>query len=516
MAFDPHGKTNTTSQSSKKLTLDAWLETNGYTFLKDSLSQHLGIVALSDFSILSARDIRDFFEALKEANDPVLDKLNLKQRIEFKKKILQFGKHSNYQNLDSSSSAAIASSTTNSELALKLAPLQSLLNKLDKNCAASLVYLNKFQSDCSKLERDYNQCNQVIQSEYETLLYHIQRRQNELKHTANEEYRKQCLYLRAQIKALENHLEKSNLIKDKWQLKISQIVSNNNNNNTKLTKRSQDDIKQLELEISDGWRELTNVLDGSPKIQQLNCQLKMQQQANCRRIRRGNDKGNIIDSLFSGISYTAINDQSLASATANGISLNPFASEGKEEENGENDDVSKITVNAVVGGVTKEKEGDGDLNDTNDELTQLINNPSRLAMTWILKKKHGIYSCVGTDHREGSKTNAYNGDTPCTTILPILAINKSEKIAKPTDFDLGRKRYYEWSYGKVKLTPPIMGAKLVSLEVANKWIENKLGNGWRMAEFHDAWGWNFWAQGDIQDKQRFWVHINDQLANPWS
>jgi hypothetical protein len=37
-----------------------------------------------------------------------------------------------------------------------------------------------------------------------------------------------------------------------------------------------------------------------------------------------------------------------------------------------------------------------------------------------------------------------------------------------------------------------------------------------MAEFHDGWGWGFWAKGNIESDQRFWVYINDQQANCWN
>jgi hypothetical protein len=42
------------------------------------------------------------------------------------------------------------------------------------------------------------------------------------------------------------------------------------------------------------------------------------------------------------------------------------------------------------------------------------------------------------------------------------------------------------------------------------------GAGWRMAEFHDSWGWGFSAYGNVRSDTRFWVYINDQQANCWN
>ena len=41
-----------------------------------------------------------------------------------------------------------------------------------------------------------------------------------------------------------------------------------------------------------------------------------------------------------------------------------------------------------------------------------------------------------------------------------------------------------------------------------------LGTGWRAARFHDGWGWNFRARGDLgridTRGERFWALIDDQ------
>ncbi len=130
-------------------------------------------------------------------------------------------------------------------------------------------------------------------------------------------------------------------------------------------------------------------------------------------------------------------------------------------------------------------------------------------MTWVLKKKDGDLSCVGIH----DATNAYRGDTPCTEALPILAI-KRKKLPKPESLVI-ESEYYQWSGGVIALTKPVEGTRLTSLEETIRIIQEQLGPGWEMAEFHDGWGWNFWAYGDIPPDQHFWVFINDQPANPW-
>lgn len=154
-------------------------------------------------------------------------------------------------------------------------------------------------------------------------------------------------------------------------------------------------------------------------------------------------------------------------------------------------------------------------------LTALAQQPERLrpepgqkecarGMTWMLLQKAGELSLVGSD----KQTDAYLGDTDCSAFLPILAI-KRQKLPKPPELVI-ESRYNEWSGGSIALTRPVQGFKLTSLEQANRIIQEELGPEWEMAEFHDGWGWHFWAYGTIQADQRFWVSINDQHANPWN
>ncbi len=136
---------------------------------------------------------------------------------------------------------------------------------------------------------------------------------------------------------------------------------------------------------------------------------------------------------------------------------------------------------------------------------------AHLGMTWVvrsrLEEEGRSYVLVGTDNA----SNAYKGDTPPTTELPLLAIRPTDS-AKPTIVDSPH-----WAGGEVRLTEPVAASRLRSLAEANAKIREELGAEWRMASFHDGIGWRFWAEGtlDTSESSRFWVTIRDQKANPW-
>ncbi|MFY0568680.1 flagellar hook-length control protein [Archangium lansingense] len=133
-------------------------------------------------------------------------------------------------------------------------------------------------------------------------------------------------------------------------------------------------------------------------------------------------------------------------------------------------------------------------------------------MTW-LKRSHlssnGV-DWVGCDN--GVQCNAYTGDTACTAALPILCIRQD---FSPVPSGLTTDVYNGWARGHITTTPPVQGVTLTSAAVANQICAANFGAGWRMAEFHDASGWNFYAYGNVRNDMRFWVHINNQPANCW-
>lgn len=119
----------------------------------------------------------------------------------------------------------------------------------------------------------------------------------------------------------------------------------------------------------------------------------------------------------------------------------------------------------------------------------------KLGMTWTLARVQGDIALVGTD----AKSNAYKGDTSTEMELPILAVRRRglpvPEGVNPGDF------YNGWSGAEIRMTKPVAGLELKSLEAANAIIREEFGEGWEMAEFHMGnGGWHWWGawtdQGD--------------------
>ncbi|MDH6137530.1 hypothetical protein P3T37_006963 [Kitasatospora sp. MAA4] len=140
-------------------------------------------------------------------------------------------------------------------------------------------------------------------------------------------------------------------------------------------------------------------------------------------------------------------------------------------------------------------------------------------MTWTVRAQQPDGEVhVGYD----ATTNAYNGDTPATAVLPLLCLTITGAGAPA---DLTPDFYDGWSRGTVALSAPVAGSALHSRADADALCAGQFGPGYREAEFHDGYvgsnpgsqgGWSFWANGTIATSTRFWVAINDQQANPWS
>lgn len=139
--------------------------------------------------------------------------------------------------------------------------------------------------------------------------------------------------------------------------------------------------------------------------------------------------------------------------------------------------------------------------------------------------------------------DAYHGDTPCSSTLPILCV-KVDGSPRPA-YDVyyparDNQAYYGgWLEGTASLSKPVQGMELGSKSRADKICAESLGEGWRMAEHHDGlyingmsstkyhhgfWnetkrdrgGWNFYAYTKgIPDTGRYWVSIDDQKAHCW-
>jgi len=124
--------------------------------------------------------------------------------------------------------------------------------------------------------------------------------------------------------------------------------------------------------------------------------------------------------------------------------------------------------------------------------------------------------------------DAYNGDTACNQLRPVLCIYKPSPPSPPFSAPTSGTYPY-WSGGVVATTPPVPGNQFPNISAdptgthkdANSYCAKQFGPGWRVAEFHDGGGWNFQAYGGTVSaptvpSTRFWVHINDQQnANCW-
>ncbi len=136
--------------------------------------------------------------------------------------------------------------------------------------------------------------------------------------------------------------------------------------------------------------------------------------------------------------------------------------------------------------------------------------PSRSGLTW---KKYLDRSTTDLPFVGCAKCNAYQGDTSCSTKLPILCLKK-EGLPKPSG--LVTDYYKGWTGGHIGLTKPVGGNELTGISDANLLCEQELGSGYQMAEFHDGGGgWGYYGYGNVDDNSRFWTYINGQDANCW-
>lgn len=140
--------------------------------------------------------------------------------------------------------------------------------------------------------------------------------------------------------------------------------------------------------------------------------------------------------------------------------------------------------------------------------------------------------------------NPYQGDTSCSSSLPILCIKPEGEQRENYDIapyggSMPAEYYRGWAGGHIKTTSAVPGTQLTSLAAANALCASAFGSGYRMAEFHDGkyksgmdldlyygstWptsglstgGWNFYGYGNLSSSTRFWTYINDQSANCWN
>ena len=140
--------------------------------------------------------------------------------------------------------------------------------------------------------------------------------------------------------------------------------------------------------------------------------------------------------------------------------------------------------------------------------------PEKKGMTWGLRDPqpepvNGV-AHVGCNDANGTNCEPYNGDTTCSTQLPILCINPMS-LQKPQNLTEGQ--WDKWSGGIIGTTDPMAAPSTLAL--ANSACTAEFGPGWRVAQHHDAAsgrsGWAFSAYGNVGTKgKRFWTDIDDQ------
>jgi hypothetical protein len=135
--------------------------------------------------------------------------------------------------------------------------------------------------------------------------------------------------------------------------------------------------------------------------------------------------------------------------------------------------------------------------------------PAKKGLTWI---KAGVDPVNGAVRIAcNNNCNATQGDTPCTTPLPLLCIRKSGPgFPLPVPVGMNNSdQYNRWAGGVIATTAPMVPP--ATLAAANAVCATTFGANWRLAEFHDGWGWAFRAYGGVGDpNQRVWLDINDQ------
>jgi len=149
----------------------------------------------------------------------------------------------------------------------------------------------------------------------------------------------------------------------------------------------------------------------------------------------------------------------------------------------------------------------------------------------------------------GVACDPYQGDTACSTALPILCGKQDGSprpnyVVAPSGGGMPKQFYRGWFGGHIATTLPIKGTALTSQQVADASCAAAFGDGWKMAWHGDGkwvkdmdlnkfygtaptspspWpatgqlegGWGFFAFGNVTDKSRFWVRIQGQKGNCW-
>ncbi|MCE9583783.1 MAG: hypothetical protein K8T20_14975 [Planctomycetes bacterium] len=123
------------------------------------------------------------------------------------------------------------------------------------------------------------------------------------------------------------------------------------------------------------------------------------------------------------------------------------------------------------------------------------NSTGKKGMTWSLIRVHNKVCLVGAD----ALTDAYLGDTSNDEELPILAVHK-QNLPAPEGVD-PKNFYMGWIGGECRLTKPVAGSELTSLEIVNSIIKDEFGDDWEVGEHHSpSGGWHWWAYWEAPEE----------------
>jgi hypothetical protein len=133
----------------------------------------------------------------------------------------------------------------------------------------------------------------------------------------------------------------------------------------------------------------------------------------------------------------------------------------------------------------------------NDQPANPWDSEQGMGMTWSLHKVVGKAALVGAD----ASTNAYRGDTTLDQSLPLLCVKKRDL---PCPGGVEADFYHGWTGYELRLSRPVAGTELTSLEAANALIQAEFGDGWELGEFHSPQGgwswWGYWAEPDAEGR----------------
>jgi ABC-type phosphate transport system substrate-binding protein len=147
-----------------------------------------------------------------------------------------------------------------------------------------------------------------------------------------------------------------------------------------------------------------------------------------------------------------------------------------------------------------------------------VGTATHAGLTWTVRSEANGEVHVGYD----SVSNPYQGDTPASAVLPLLCLTQT---GAGVPADITPDFYDGWTEGYLALSAPVSGTSLTSRAAADAVCARQFGAAAREAEFHDGYygpglttsgGWSYWGYGSLSTTTRFWVAINDQLANPWN